>query len=329
MFKIVKGHERIKEFFKTAVKTNRLHTTYLFKGREGIGKRLFAKIVAAAILCENRENAPCGKCRHCTKIKNHIENPETTTHLDLIEIRNPERKNEITVEEIEEILKTTNFPPYLGRARIFIIDNCHLMNKTAANMLLKTLEEPPANTYFFLITSKPDSLLPTILSRCQQVYFSTAGLENFINLSEITKEEIKAYLNSGSGFLTGLEDVKNIKKERESAMLILESITQKTSFIEIEKKITEKLEGNTREDNSRLFFILFTMLRDILSIKSNSKIINVEFKDKLEKIEKKLSPDFIFELLEIVKKIESGLYYNLKPVQLFSLIISEGRRIKL
>ncbi len=330
MLEIVKGHEHIKRFFKNAYKNNKLHSTYLFKGRDGIGKKLFAKVIAAMILCENKENSPCGFCKHCLKIKNMIENPETDNpHLDLIEIKPAEGKNEITVEDIETILTTTNFPPYEGEARIFIIDNCHLMNKTSANMVLKTLEEPPENTYFFLITSKPDSLLPTILSRCQQVYFTASGLENHIDIPGYSTEEIKALINSGSGFINSEEDIEELKEERSVALYIVESIFDKTSFLEIEKKITPLIEKNTREDNSRLFFMIYTILRDILSLLSgNKKLINNDFKEKLENISSSTTPDFIFELFEIIKKTQSGLYFNLKPVQLISLIITEGRRIK-
>ncbi|BBB33016.1 DNA polymerase III subunit delta' [Thermotomaculum hydrothermale] len=331
MFDIVKGHEHIKRFFKNAYKNNKLHTTYLFKGREGIGKRLFAKVVAAMILCENKGNSPCGFCKHCLKIKNMIENPDTDNpHLDLIEIKPMEGKNEITVDDIETILTTTNFPPYEGKARIFIIDNCHLMNKTSANMVLKTLEEPPENTYFFLITSKPDALLPTIVSRCQQVYFNPKGLEKYIDIPGFSREEIKALINSGSGYIQSQDDIEELKREREIALFILESIFNKSSFIEIEKEIQPQIEKNTREDNSRLFFIIYTFLRDILAVKSESEnLINRDFKEKIEEISAKTSPDFIFELFEIIKKTQTGLYFNLKPIQLISLIITEGRRVKL
>ncbi len=331
MYEIVKGHDIVKQFFKNAYLNNRLHSTYLFKGREGIGKKLFAKVTAAMILCENKEKSPCGFCKHCLKIKNMIENPETDNpHLDLIEIKPGEGKNEITVEDIEKILTITNFPPYEGKARVFIIDNCHLMNKTSANMVLKTLEEPPENTFFFLITSKPDSLLPTIISRCQQVYFTVKGLEKHIEIPGYNLEEIKALINSGSGFIKSEEDIEKLKNERKLSLFILKSIFKKNSFIEIEKEIYPLLEKNTREDNNRLFFILHTMLRDILTLKSeNNQLINKDYKEELEKISSQTTPDFVFELSEIIKKTQTGLYFNLKPVQLISLIITEGRRIAL
>ncbi len=331
MYDIVKGHEVIKKFFKNAYLNNKLHSTYLFKGREGIGKKLFAKITASMILCENKDKAPCGFCKHCLKIKNMIETQDTENpHLDLIEIKPAEGKNEITVDDIEKILTTTNFPPFEGKARIFIIDNCHLMNKTCANMVLKTFEEPPENTYFFLITSKPDSLLPTIVSRCQQVYFSTAGLEKHIEISGYQSEEIRALINSGSGFLKSEEDIKKLKEERRLSLFIIKSIFDTNSFLEIEKQIYPLIEKNTREDNNRLFFMLYSLLRDLLVLKSkNNKLINKDFKEELEKISSKISAEFVFNLFEIIKKTQTGLYFNLKPVQLISLIITEGRRIAL
>jgi len=330
VFDLVKGHSHIKNFFKNAYKKNKIHSTYLFKGRERIGKKLFAKIVAAMLLCENTENAPCGNCKHCLKIKNSILNPDNPNpHLDLIEIKPAEGKNEITVEEIEKILTTTNFPPYEGKARIFIIDDCHLMNKTSANMVLKTLEEPPENTYFFLITAKPDSLLPTIVSRCQQVYFSVSGLEEFISLPGYSKEEIKALLNSGSGFINSEEDIEFLKEERDTAMYVLESIFNNESFIKIEKQIQPVIDKNTRQDNDRLFFIILTLLRDMLALKGNAEnIVNKDYIEKLKSLSEKSQTDMLFDLFQIVIKTKSGLYYNLKPIQLFSLVITEGRRIR-
>ncbi len=328
MFDIVKGYSELKTFFLNAYRRGKLHTTYLFKGREGIGKKLFAKVVSAMILCENEENSPCGFCRHCLKIKGMIENPETPNpHLDLVEIGVGEGKNEITVEDIEVVLKLTSYPPYEGRARIFIIDNCHLMNRVAANMVLKTLEEPPKNTYFFLITSKPDSLLPTILSRCEQVYFNPKGLEQYMDIEGFSKEQLKAFLNSGSGFLQSEEDIEALKRERKAALTILNSLLNNETFISIEKKVQALIEDNNREDNNRVFFNLYTLLRDVLAYKSGSEVINIDLKGDIKSFSEKVSPDFVFELIEIIKKAQAGLNFNLKPLQLISLIITEGRRI--
>ena len=330
MFNLIVGHEKIKEFFRNALKNNRLFSTYLFKGREGIGKKLTAKVVAAMILCENKQNAPCGYCKHCLKIKEMIENPETQNpHLDLIEIKPKEGKNEITVEDIEKILTMTNFPPYEGKARIFIIDDCHLMNTTSANMILKTLEEPPENTFFFLITSKPDSLLPTILSRCQQVNFSPFGLEELMEIPGLSKEEIKSYIKSGGGFARSADEIEEAKEEKQVAVTVIKSVIDNSSFLKAEEKILEQIEGKSREEINKIFFVIYTMLRDILALKKEENdLANLDFKTELNEIADKVSADFVLELFEIVKKIQTGLFYNLKPIQLFSLIITEGRRIK-
>ena len=328
MFDIVKGYPELKNFFLNAYKKEKMHTTYLFKGREGIGKKLFAKVVSAMILCENEENSPCGFCRHCLKVKGMIEDPLTPNpHLDLVEIGVGEGKNEITVEDVEPILKLTSFPPYEGRARIFIIDNCHLMNRVAANMVLKTLEEPPENTYFFLITAKPDSLLPTILSRCEQVYFNPKDLEEYMKIEGYSKEQLKAFLNAGSGFLQNKEDIEAIKRDRQAALIILKSLLNNEIFINIEKQVQALIEDNNREDNNRVFFNLYTLLRDILAYKSGSEVINTDLEGDIKSLSDKVSPDFVFELIEIIKKAQTGLNFNLKPLQMISLIITEGRRI--
>ncbi len=330
MFDLIVGHGKIKDFFKTAKKNRRLFSAYLFKGRDGIGKKLTAKVIAALILCEN-EDSPCGYCKHCLKIKEMIENPETSNvHLDLIEIKPKEGKNEITVEDIEKILTLTNFPPYEGKARIFIIDDCHLMNSTSANMILKTLEEPPENTYFFLITSKPDSLLPTIVSRCQQVNFSPFELGNLMEIPGLSKEEIKAHIKSGGGFAASADEIEKTREDKQIALTVLESVINNSSFLKIEEQILQLTEGKKREEINKIFFVIYTMLRDILALKKGeSNLANSDYKQELTTVSEKMSPDFALELFEIVKKIQTGLFYNLKPVQLFSLIITEGRRIKL
>lgn len=158
----------------------------LFTGIDGVGKRTLASAFAMALNCpESSKNKvsgsvsphllfPCGTCRSCHKIMNDV-------HPDIPHII--PTGNIIKIAQIRELSSKLLIKPFEARIRVVIIYDAHCMNAESANALLKSLEEPPANTIFILITNRPSDLLPTILSRCQQIAFnpiSRTGIENFL-----------------------------------------------------------------------------------------------------------------------------------------------------
>ena len=138
------GHQKQWEFFKKKFEQNQLSHAYLFTGQDGIGKKLFAKEFSEFIGCK---------------------------FPDLKIIEKKEDKSEIEILQIREAQNFLAYKSYNGGAKIVIVDNAHLMNQEAQSCFLKTLEEPKGQTIIFLISSKPDLLLPTIFSRCQTVKF--------------------------------------------------------------------------------------------------------------------------------------------------------------
>ncbi len=147
----------------------RLHHACLFEGPEGVGKRTFALWLARYVNCE-AATRPCGSCRSCTLLL-------AGTHPDLIVIGpDPERATAvISVQQAQELLGTLKLQRHSARHRFVILDPADLLNDESANTLLKTLEEPPAGTHFFLITARVASLLPTIRSRTQRIRFGPVG----------------------------------------------------------------------------------------------------------------------------------------------------------
>jgi DNA polymerase III delta' subunit len=144
-------------------------------GPQGVGKKRTIKYLFQVLHCLNlKDEEPCGECSQCKKIFDN-------NHVDLIEIT--PHNNQIHVDDLREMKKKLYFAPMDGLVRFIILDDAHTLNVSSANSILKTLEEPPSHTRFFLITHEPSLLLPTILSRCQFLYFKpldTATLETLI-----------------------------------------------------------------------------------------------------------------------------------------------------
>ncbi|MFT7625465.1 MAG: DNA polymerase-3 subunit delta' [Myxococcota bacterium] len=167
-FSSILGHESIIAGLRAAHDRGRVPHAYLFSGPEGIGKQLVATAFAQLINCTDPQPStdgtePCGVCRPCRMI-------EKGTHPDLLTLEPDGRF--IKVDRIREMTKTLRFPPVEAASRVVIFHSAEAMNDTSANAILKTLEEPSARNTFILMSPQPNRLLPTILSRCQQVRFT-------------------------------------------------------------------------------------------------------------------------------------------------------------
>lgn len=148
----------------------KLAHAYLLAGPPGLGKLIFARRFARYLLCSNKKKGqPCGSCHNCSLAKQG--------HPDLLMIAPQEGSRDVKIAQIRELAEFILLTSHAGGARIVIVDHAHAMNSSSANALLKTLEEPTAQTYLFLISDAPGTLLPTIRSRCQRVQFIAPALE--------------------------------------------------------------------------------------------------------------------------------------------------------
>src|SRR5215218_5209305 len=198
MFDSLIGNERAKETLRKMLRLGRVPGALLFVGEEGLGKRSFALELARALNCKDRRGVEgCGACPACERIvkfqypaaddKDEFKKVIWSEHRDVGMVR-PYNRN-ILVDAVRDLERESNFRPAEGAARVFIIEQaeCHnppAANKdSAANALLKTLEEASPTTHIILITSRPSGLLPTIRSRCQTVRFAPLApeeLESFL-----------------------------------------------------------------------------------------------------------------------------------------------------
>lgn len=170
MFSEIVGNEQIKKFLKSLIVKNRIPNALLFAGPEGIGKSLFATAFAQMILCLDD---PQGK---------HLHKLEAGTHPDL-HIYRPEGKIGMhSIATMRSLSEEVYLPPYEGRRKVFIIHDADRMLPYSANALLKTFEEPSPDTVIILLSSSPDLLLPTILSRCSAFRFHALSEEELTQL---------------------------------------------------------------------------------------------------------------------------------------------------
>lgn len=160
-FDKVLGQEHIVKVLSNQIKEDKVGHAYLFCGTRGTGKTTIARLLAKGVNCLSETVKPCGICENCQEIKNG-------TFVDVIEI---DAASNNGVDNIRELRESVKYPPSVGKKKVYIIDEVHMLSKGAFNALLKTLEEPPENVLFVLATTEANKLPATIMSRCLRFDF--------------------------------------------------------------------------------------------------------------------------------------------------------------
>ena len=159
-FQEVVGQEHVKEPLLRAIREGRLAQAYLFSGPRGVGKTTTARLLAMAVGCQGQKR-PCGVCPHCQAV-------QKGAHPDVVEI---DAASNNSVEDVRELRERILLAPLTAPKKVFILDEAHMLSKSAFNALLKTLEEPPPHVLFVFATTEPERMPPTILSRVQHYRF--------------------------------------------------------------------------------------------------------------------------------------------------------------
>ena len=220
-FETLLGNEEIKNLLQNTVNLNKILHSYLFVGIEGIGKRIFAREFSKMILCNSENKKYCDICKSCIEF-------ESDNHPDFMVINSEDGKN-IKIEQIRYLQEKIAQKPVTSNKKIYIINDCELMTKEAANCLLKTLEEPPLYAVVILITSNEGKILPTIKSRCTKINFlpiSNKNIEQYARNNNI--EELPEFIVNHSGGSIGnfLKMQKNIEEYKQIDD-VLESFNKK------------------------------------------------------------------------------------------------------
>jgi len=184
-FDTLVGQAHVVQALKNALDQKRLHHAYLFTGTRGVGKTSLARILAKALNCEKGiSSTPCGSCSACTDI-------DQGRYVDLIEV---DAASNTQVDNMRDLLDNAQYAPTQGQFKIYIIDEVHMLSKSAFNAMLKTLEEPPEHVKFILATTDPQKVPVTVLSRCLQFNLKqmpSASISEY--LEKILKEEAINY----------------------------------------------------------------------------------------------------------------------------------------
>ena len=201
-FDTVVGQSSLTTTLKNAIATDKLAHAYLFCGPRGVGKTTCARIFAKTINClsPREDGESCGECESCKAF-------DLGRSMSIHEL---DAASNNSVEDIRELIKQVQIPPQIGKYKVFIIDEVHMLSSQAFNAFLKTLEEPPAYVIFILATTEKHKILPTILSRCQVYDFSRMTMENTIAHLRLVAEK--------EGFVTEDEALQLIAEKADGGM---------------------------------------------------------------------------------------------------------------
>ncbi len=329
MFDKFIGNDHIKEVLRRLLIKKRVPHSLLLAGADGIGKKHLALELAKSFVCQNPQAGEacdvCAACRRADKFtfpkaddRDAFKRVVFSEHSD-IGLVLPYNKN-ILVDAIRELEREANFRPFEAAARFFIIDDADKMNDAASNALLKTLEEPPATSYIFLVTSRPDALLPTIRSRCQTLRFApieAKETENYLIKTKQFSFDDAALLAKLSGGKLGhaLEtDIEKFKQQRGAMLKVLESILIKENRSELLRIAEEMNDAKNKDEYETRLAHLQTLIHDVWAIrnKADDKIpVNVDIISDLQKLATRADSRRLAAWLSEIETLREQLAVNL------------------
>lgn len=310
----IAGHEEQKKALRTMLREGRMPHALLFAGPDGIGKKMLAHVLAAAVLCEGEE-APCGNCASCQAMS-------LGSHPDYLEVvpeKNGKSAAQIRIEAIRAMQVQVSRYPVLSKQRVVLIDDADRMNEAAENSLLKTLEEPEGPVTFILVTSARSALLDTILSRCMPVNFgmlAAEDIEKVLLQRDVPADEagaLAALADGSPGRALTLFEHEGLQL-RQEVLAFLKALPHLNM-----EQIWTKSAGMGEQDREVLrewFLYLNMMLRDLLILMEDGASPMLYHRDIRQDLLAML-PDYpedrIFCLLEEVREAQKRLLSNASP----------------
>ena len=318
------GNQSVKDAIGRYLSTARIPNSLLFAGPDGIGKKQFALELAKAIVCPHHLNGePCGQCPACQRTgefafpssdeRDAHEKVIFSDHADVGQVI-PYGRN-ILVDAIRDLEREANFRPYEARARVFIIDDAHRMNASASNALLKTLEEPPPTSHIFLITSKPNALLPTIRSRVQTLRFgpiTTDEIEHYLlTTHKYSQSDAHLIASSTNGSLAAAlaVDAEEFRGRRNDALEILHIAIINHDIVDVLKR-SERIGGiQSTPEFEACLDMLQTMIHAIWTARNG--IAHEATDDEIRELSLRADPNILASWLEQIEQVRGALAVNI------------------
>lgn len=307
------GQEKAISVLKTTLRKGIVAHCYLFSGEEGIGKSLAAKEFAKALICREVENDSCGQCAACRRIDSGL-------HPDMHIIGGEERQ--IKIDQVREIEEKLNVKSFEGGIKAVMVLRAETMNPAASNAFLKTLEEPPEESVLILVSSRPDLLPDTILSRAQRIRFyplARADIERILRERMEPDPELRAGLAEG----------------RLSAALDDELIERRDHFLSgLQNAMTGKADADQlwkdRQDMDDWFELATAWVRDLMVFKASrddSLLANRDKRAAIEEFCAKAALKDLSVLLAELFRVKQLLRQNLNRHLTFEHILMQVRSV--
>ncbi|MCQ9207044.1 MAG: DNA polymerase III subunit delta' [Omnitrophica bacterium] len=320
-FEDIKGQDSALGVLRESLRKGRIFSNYLFIGPDGVGKALAAKNFAKAINCRNRNSEePCSECLSCKKV-------DSGSHPDISFVRPGGASSSIGVDEIRSVTLRANLKPYESKKKVFVINDAHTMNIASSNAFLKTLEEPPKDTVFILISPSEKAMLPTIVSRCHIVKFSTAPtrlvqriLQDTLGISENEAGLLSNFSSGRIGEAIKMKERKTIDRKN----TLIDAMMDTGKDLREELGRYSKREG-LKEDLE--FFVSY--FRDISVHKAsrgNAYIFNIDRKDEIREQSSAFTQDELERLIRKIITLRSYVDYNVNPKMIIDVLVNGIRR---
>jgi DNA polymerase-3 subunit delta' len=313
------------------LRRRRVPGALLFAGESGLGKSLFAMELARALNCrEPRGEEACGACASCAKVgrfqypaaddKDEFKKIIWGEHRDVGLVRPYNRT--IYINAIRDLERESNFRPFEGRARVFLVEDADALNKDnepSANALLKTLEEAPPTTHIILVTSRPASLLPTIRSRCQTVRFAPLTVEEveqyLVNTRARAGDEARlaARLSGGRPGVAREVNLDTYRGRRDAMLVVVEALAQGSDRAKLLRAAEELGDAKNKEEYEPRLDVLELLIRDLWMLALTGEgvgVINEDLRERLSRLASGLKPARAARWLASVEELRAQLSVN-------------------
>ncbi len=292
------GQSLLLERFEKTLSSRRVVHAYLFVGPKGSGKKTLSSLFAKALLCRSKGEKPCGICNSCIQFS-------SGNHPDVVTMGLQKDKSGIVVDQIRQMESDIKIKPYQSDYKIYFIEEAHLMNTSAQNALLKTLEEPPPYGIIILLADNIGNLLPTIISRCQQFKICGLSREETASFLErqlpLPRQEALFYAGLSQGIPGKALLLATDESLREIREALLGHITYHKNFDFIE---LFKLFDKNKDKFNLLLDMLVFWFRDLIFVKlmkGNKHIINSDKISLLNKLHKNFTIDALEDMINIIE----------------------------